>query len=122
MRDLVFYNAACVQVTGARRLILPLRRSVRRLLLPLFQRLVEILQTFDLDLEQVGVRQAQLEATQKEREAEIRRLQQQLAAVSRRQYDLEAFQLDHEALVRRLAALEDHVEALLHERMLGEPR
>src|SRR5260370_1236780 len=122
MRDLLFYNAACVDVRGPRRIIVPLRRLLRRLLLPLFQRLVEILQIFDLDLEQVAERQRKLELLQQEREAEVRRWQQNFEALAKRQYDLEAFHLDFEALIRRLAALEDHVEALLQQRIPGEVR
>jgi hypothetical protein len=115
MRDLIFYRAGCEEPRGIRRVLLPARLLLRRLLLPLWQRLVEILQGFDLDLERLAQRQTKLETAHDDSAVQLKRLHQDIAALTRRQSDLEAFHLDYDALVRRLAALEDHVETLLQQ-------
>jgi hypothetical protein len=112
MRDLRFYNAGCEPTGSIRRILLPLRLLLRRLLLPFFERLVEILQGFDLDLTQTAKRQETLNALCRDSEVQAKRLHEDFAALAKRQSDLQAFQLDYDALGRRLAALEDHVELL----------
>src|SRR5229473_689772 len=112
MRDLLFFNTGCEAARGIRRVLVPFRLLLRRLLLPFFERLVEILQGFDLDLKQVAERQGKLETLCRDSEVQANSLHQDFAALAKRQSDLEAFQLDYDALVRRLAALEDHIDIL----------
>jgi hypothetical protein len=97
MTDLAFYDAGFHDVRGLRRVVLPARRLLRRILRPFFFRQLAIYQDIYRRLE------AQAEAqTQAHRAllAELRSFQQ-------------AVQLDDRAVARRLAALEDRVEAIL---------
>ena len=105
MRDLAFYNVGCHEPRGARRLVVPARRAVRRLLRPIFQRQVEIFQSLCDRLDAA--------------ERADRAIRGDLDHLIRRQDDLAeqvqhaiAFGWDYVAMVRRLAALEDRVAAL----------
>jgi hypothetical protein len=109
MRDLAFYNVGCQEPQGVRRLVVPFRRGLRRVLRPIFLRQVEIFESLC----------DRLDVT----EGEERSMRRDLDDVTRRQDDLGAqlqtsmaFGWDYTAMVRRLAALEDRVEALTVDR------
>src|SRR5437870_165364 len=104
MRDYLFYNANSPE-RGFRRLAVPLRRFLRRLLLPFFQRLVSLLQELEREVEHLADRQGKLDAGFQERDLQAKRLQQAFENLAKRQTNLEAFHLDYDAMVRRLAAL-----------------
>ena len=84
MRDIAFYNVGISDLKGFRRVVIPFRRLLRRLLRPIFLRQVEL-------FGQLDTRQDLLE--------------EQVKATL-------AFGWDYVALTRRLAALEDQVSAL----------
>jgi hypothetical protein len=116
MRDLDFYNVGCDEPTGARRLMVAVRRSLRRVLRPIFARQVEILHSIC----------DRLDATEQAENA----LRRHVDALSQRQDDLSdqahtamAFGWDYTAMVRRLAALEDRVESMTtpHEESAQRP-
>ena len=92
--DLAFYNAGCHEPKGLKRVVVPFRRLIRRLMRPMFLRQVEILEQLCERLDE------QAEAT--------RALHAEMRTVM-------AFGWDYTALVRRLAVLEDRVEALMVE-------
>jgi hypothetical protein len=81
-QELAFYNVGCQEPRGARRVVVPFRRLLRRVLRPIFVR---------QDLEHISQRQFHL----------AEQLQGSVA-----------LGWDYVATVRRLAALEDRVEAL----------
>jgi hypothetical protein len=85
MSEVAFYEAGCHEVKGKRRIIVPVRRLLRRVLRPIFLKL-------DERLDILGRRQDQL---------------------GRDLNAIEAMACDQLALSRRLAMLEDHVESLL---------
>jgi predicted nuclease with TOPRIM domain len=138
MRDFAFYNAGCTEPRGARRLIIPFRRLLRRILRPIFFRQADLFQELGTDLdrlnedrkryqtdldrsvkERAGCRQelSSHDAELKAHQAEIDRHRVELERLAERQDRAEALYWDHVALTRRLAALEDQVEALLHQDM-----
>jgi hypothetical protein len=88
VQDLAFYNAGCSGLKGWRRIVIPFRRLLRRLLRPIFQRQVAL---FEQVFRREDLLEAQIQTTM-------------------------AFGWDYVALVRRLAVLEDRVEALMVER------
>jgi len=92
MRDLAFYEAGCHNINGIRRVVIPFRRLLRRLLRPIFLHL-------DNQLKSLDRRQNQLD--------------RDLKAVL-------GMGWDHVAIARRLAVLEDHVEALLSRETGGD--
>jgi hypothetical protein len=92
MRDYLFYNYGCTEPKGLRRVVIPFRRILRRFLLPMFQHQIELYRQLDADIDRLSQRQEQLDC--------------QLKAST-------SLGWDHIAIVRRLAALEDHVEALM---------
>jgi hypothetical protein len=85
MNEVAFYEAGCQEVQGKRRIIVPVRRALRRVLRPIFLKLDERLDLLDR-------RQDQLDRDLKA---------------------IEAMACDQLALSRRLAMLEDHLESLL---------
>jgi len=98
VRDIAFYNVGISELKGYRRVVIPFRRLLRRLLRPIFLRQVELFRQLD---------------------EERRQLHTDLENIARRQDLLEeqvkatlAFGWDYVALTRRLAALEDQVSAL----------
>jgi hypothetical protein len=99
MRDYHFYNYGYTEPTGFRRIAIPFRRLLRRLLRPMFERQVDLCRQLDADIHTLSARQD--------------RLHHQLEATS-------AFNCDYIAMVRRLAALEEHVEALLEREAIME--
>jgi hypothetical protein len=136
MRDFAFYNAGCTDLRGLRRLIVPFRRMVRRILRPIFYRQVELFQELsaELDHQSEARKQQQMELDRsrkalndgrqelschreelKGHHAELDRHRAELERLIERQDRVEALYWDHVALTRRLAALEDRVEALLHQ-------
>ncbi len=106
MDHLAFYNVGSQPTPGGSRVKVWVRRQFRRVLLPMSQRLVEILASLCRRLDVA--------------EHEIRDLQGQLDDLRRRHDDhsaklpaMMAFGWDYVAMVRRLAMLEEHVDALL---------
>jgi hypothetical protein len=113
MDHLAFYNAGCEPTTGRAGFKVRLRRLCRKLMLPGFQRLVEILASLCRRLDVL--------------EYEVRDLKAQVDDLRRRQEDQAAkipatiaFGWDYVAMVRRLALLEEHVDALLREKAAQE--
>ena len=98
MSDLAFYNVGC-EPRGLKGALVPLRRALRRLLRPIFQRQVVILQ-------EICDRLDRLEGGQN---AQDRRQDALLARVQA----TSAMGWDHVAMARRLAVLEDRVEGLI---------
>lgn len=99
MHDLVFYEAGYHEVKGMRRVVIPFRRLLRRLLRPIFLHLDSQLNSLGAELNSLDRRQNLLD--------------RDLKAVL-------AMGWDHVAMVRRLAALEDHVEALMQRDVMTE--
>jgi len=99
MQNLVFYEAGCHEVKGIRRVVIPFRRLLRRLLRPIFLHLDSQLNSLGAELNSLDRRQNLLD--------------RDLKAVL-------AMGWDHVAMVRRLAALEDHVEALMQRDVTAE--
>ncbi len=113
MDHLAFYNTGCEPATGRAGLKIRCRRLARKLLLPGFQRLVEILASLCRRLDIL--------------EYEVRDLKAQVDDLRRRQEDQAAkipatiaFGWDYVAMVRRLAVLEEHVDRLLIDKKTAE--
>ena len=111
MEHLAFYHHGCQPERGASKLKNWVRRAARKAIMPMCQRLVEILSSVVERLDRD--------------EHEIRVLRQELVELRQRHDDHAtklpaalAFGWDYVAMVRRLAALEEHVETLMtaHER------
>ncbi len=106
MDHLAFYNVGSQPSAGGSKLKTWVRRQFRRVLLPVSQRLVEILASLCHRLDVA--------------EHEVRDLKAQLDDLRQRHDDhaaklpaTMAFGWDYVAMVRRLAVLEEHVDALL---------
>ena len=106
MDHLAFYNVGCEPGPGLIGLKSRVRRQLRRILLPMFKRLVQLLASIC----------HRLEAT----EHEVRELRVLVDDLRLRHEDQAArapatlaFGWDYVAMVRRLAVLEEHVDALL---------
>lgn len=100
MRDLEFYNQGCQEVQGTRRVLVPLRRLLRRILRPIFQAQVDLyreLFTRDDDLSR--------RLTELERHALLHRVEE----LEKRVETLEKREIDALALARRLSAIEDRL-------------
>jgi hypothetical protein len=91
VRDLAFYNAGYHETKGIRRVVLPFRRALRRVLRPIFLRQVELYQEIDHELNDLSRRQDELA--------------EQLKTTL-------AFGWDYVAMVRRLAVLEDQIASV----------
>jgi hypothetical protein len=99
MRDYLFYNYGCTEPKGFRRIVIPFRRLLRRLLRPMFQHQIELYRQLDADIDRL--------------DADIDRLSQRQDRLDCQLKATMSSGWDHVAIVRRLAALEDHVEALM---------
>ena len=113
MEHLVFYHHGCQPTPGGSRIARLVRRGARKAILPMCQRLVEIL--------------SNLVARLDHDEHEIRTLRRDVDELRRRHDDQEtklpaalAFGWDYVAMVRRLAVLEEHVDTLMTARERGE--
>jgi hypothetical protein len=106
MDDLVFYNVGCDDVRGKRRLIVPLRRILRRILRPIFQRQVELFAGLCARLDAGDAADCSLRTEFDQLAARHDNLADQMQSTV-------AFGWDYVALTRRLAILEDRVEALM---------
>jgi hypothetical protein len=106
VRDFQFYHAGCQEPKGLRRVVVPFRRLLRRLLRPIFQRQAELLAELSREQGRLAQRQEQLTGQLENLTRRLEQLDRQVQAAT-------AFGWDYVALVRRLAALEDHVTALL---------
>lgn len=105
MTDLAFYEAGCDDPRGLRRILVLARRALRRILRPIFQRQVVLLQAI---LDRLDAADRTDAATRADLDALARRhddLNEQIQATI-------AFGWDYVALVRRVACLEDRVESL----------
>ena len=113
MDHLAFYNVGCEPRPGRAGLKVMIRRQFRRILFPIFHRLVEILASLchRLDVAEYESREfrAQLDDLR-------RRHEDQMAKVPA----TVAFGWDYVAMVRRLAVLEEHVDALMLARNQSE--
>ncbi len=109
MSDLAFFNAGCTDKTGVRKLIVPPRRILRRLLRPIFQSQVVLFQWLCDRLEISEQNDQRIERDIKNLHKRQERLGDQIQAT-------QALGWDHVALVRRLAVLEERVEALSGDR------
>lgn len=85
MRDYDFCGRGCFSAKGRRALLLPFRLLLRKLLVPIFQRQIELFRSLGVEID----------------------------ALKERQDRLDAITSDCVAMTRRLAMLEDQVEALL---------
>jgi hypothetical protein len=107
--DLAFYNAGCDEPTGRRRLIVPVRRVLRRILRPIFQHQVQLFQALCVRLDAAELADRELRTDLDNLTARHDRIVDQMHATV-------AFGWDYVAMTRRMATLEDRVEALLAER------
>lgn len=114
MRDLAFYNVGCQDPKGARRIVVPLRRLLRRLLRPIFDRQVAI-------FGELCDRADRLEQENHALRAQVERFDRRHDALAARMQTTVALGWDYVATVRRLAVLEDRVEALLAARDDARP-
>jgi hypothetical protein len=114
--DLAFYNAGCGGLKGPKKAIIPFRRALRRVLRPIFQRQVDILQhlcdRLDGDDREIRGLRTDLDHLTRRHEHAASQIQATMA-----------FGWDYVAMARRLAILEDRVEALMAraERAAGDP-
>ena len=113
MQNLVFYEAGCHEVKGIRRVVIPFRRLLRRLLRPIFLHL-------DSQLNSLDRRQNLLDRDLKAAVAMGWDLDRRQNLLDRDLKAAVAMGWDHVAMVRRLAALEEHVEALLQRDVMAE--
>lgn len=109
MHDLAFYNAGCHDLTGKRRLIIPFRRALRRILRPIFQRQVELFQALCDRLDAADDAGRTLRR-------DLDHLQGRHDQLVDQVHSSVAFGWDYVAMTRRMAILEDRVEALMAER------
>lgn len=114
MRDLAFYNVGCQDPKGARRIVVPLRRLLRRLLRPIFDRQVAI-------FGELCDRADRLEHENHALRAQVERFDRRHDALAARMQTTVALGWDYVATVRRLAVLEDRVEALMAARDDARP-
>jgi hypothetical protein len=106
MEHLAFYNHGCQPAPGASKMKLWVRRQARRAILPMCQRLVEILasvvQRLDQDEHEIRALRGELDDLRRRHDEQAAKVPATLA-----------FGWDYVAMVRRLAVLEEHVDALL---------
>jgi hypothetical protein len=107
--DLAFYNAGCHEPKGVRRVVVPFRRLLRRLLRPIFQRQMELFQ-------HLGGRLDEHERSIQANRTSLEHLSSRHEHLADQMQVALAFGWDYVALVRRLAVLEDRVEELMRER------
>jgi hypothetical protein len=105
VHDLAFYDAGCNELRGARRVVVPVRRLLRRLLRPIFLRQVELFQKL-VDRRDAG--EASLQVVRDD----VDKLTKRQDEVDERVEAVLAFGWDYVAMVRRLAVLEDQLVAL----------
>jgi hypothetical protein len=106
MEHLAFYNSGCEPGRGPAGPVVLIRRLLRSLLLPMFRRLVQILDSLCNRLEAAEHEAEEL----RDLVDDLRRRQEEQAAKVPATL---AFGWDYVAMVRRLAILEEHVDALL---------
>jgi hypothetical protein len=103
--DLAFYNAGCQELWGARRVVVPFRRLLRRLLRPIFLRQVELFQGL-IDRLDAGEKSLQ------EARDDLDRLAWRQDALEEQSETVQAFGWDYVAMGRRLSVLEDQIASL----------
>lgn len=106
MDHLAFHNAGCEPTPGPAGLKIRARRQLRRILLPMFERLVQILASLCHRLDVTEHESRDLRVLVED----LRRRQEDHAAKTPATL---AFGWDYVAMVRRLAVLEEHVDGLL---------
>jgi hypothetical protein len=109
MTDLAFYNAGCADKSGLRKLIVPPRRLIRRVLRPIFQRQVELFRSILGRLDALERRDARLSK-------DIQALLKKQDVMGHQLQETQALAWDYQRLVPRIADLEDRIEALMAER------
>jgi hypothetical protein len=107
--DLVFSDADCREPKGVRRVIVPFRRLLQRILRPIFLRQAELFQ-------HLGDRLDQQDQSLQAQRNDLENLSRRHEHLADQMQVALAFGWDYVALVRRLAVLEDRVEELLRER------
>lgn len=105
MHDLTFYNAGCDELRGFRRVVVPFRRVLRRLLRPIFFRQVELFQSL---IDRLDACEKSLEAVRADVDALARRQE----ALEEQAETVLAFGWDYVAMGRRLTALDDQLATL----------
>ena len=105
VHDLAFYNAGCQEAWGSRRVTVPVRRLLRRILRPIFLRQVEIFQKL---VDQLDAGETSLRCMR----VDLDRLSKRQDEVDERVETVLAYGWDYVAMVRRLAVLEDQLVAI----------
>src|SRR4051812_16880625 len=105
MHDLTFYNAGCDEVRGLRRVVVPFRRVLRRLLRPILLRQVELFQAL---IDRLDAGEKSLDAVR----AEVDGLARRQDALEEQAETVLAFGWDYVAMGRRLAILDEQLAAL----------
>jgi hypothetical protein len=105
VQDLAFYNAGRDEIRGLRRVVVPVRRLLRRLLRPIFLRQVELFQEL---IHRLDAGEKSVQAVRDDVESLARRQDE----VDERVETALAIGWDHVAMVRRLAVLEDQLATL----------
>jgi len=109
-KDYAFYEGG----QDARRskwLVVPVRRLLRRLLGPVWERELALFEAMDADLVQVDRSLASQREEIEELKQVLRELSEQLEAVDQRLHSTAALVGDQVALARRLGSLEDYLAA-----------
>lgn len=112
MQEIAFYDVGCAEVRGVRRLAVPFRRLVRRILRPIFQHLANLLNHLRKEQGRLTDEVRQLREEQVRWAESLKGLPEHLGQMDERMQAILYFGWDYVALVRRLAALESQVEAL----------
>ena len=107
MEHLAFYHHGCQPSPGESKLKNFVRRAARKAIMPMCQRLVEILtsvvERLDRNEHEARVMKAELDDLRRRHEEQAAKMPSTLA-----------FGWDYVAMVRRLAVLEEHVDTLMN--------
>lgn len=119
MQDFAFYNVGCHNAKGPRGPLVLARRSLRRVLRPMFYRLAELFQHLAdrLDEHEHRIFAIQVETDElKDRHDELDRRHDEMAKrqdeLAEQVHTTAALGWDYVALVRRLATIEDQLAVL----------
>lgn len=109
-RDYAFFEGVEQPPRRLRWVVLPLRRVLRRLLGPVWERERALFEALDADVTEVRAAQVSSDVAVDERyRTAIEYLSERIDAVERQVRSTAALGWDHAALTRRLAALEDRL-------------
>jgi hypothetical protein len=112
MMDYDFYNVGCTGKRGVRLFVVPFRRLLRRALLPMFQRLVNVLQSLSHSQSRLVEEQDRLRQQVADLAEEQSRLRQQVTEIDEDFQALIDLGWDYVSLVRRLTVLERELASL----------